>query len=208
MYPLAAAMNYRPPMLRQSPDPEAYKDWHIPFSQAQITLREAYSSLSSMGAKQHDIPLRVQLVEHPRFHLPGINIFHGAVDLITHDYIHILLGRGLLPEDEAFVIGFTMGSTKMVTTLEENLYVLASKYFYPKGFRFGDAETCIFKNATRLGHVSVCQALDKIDFTKYLESSLQDIRQSIGLEGDVLLGYYRSEMMRYPQFKGTQRLLL
>jgi hypothetical protein len=40
----------------------------------------------------------IQLVENPRFNLPGIDLFHGAVDLATHDAIHILLGRGLLPK--------------------------------------------------------------------------------------------------------------
>jgi hypothetical protein len=102
-------------------EPLTWKDWHIPFSRDQITLREAKESLAALGAKQEDIPLMIQLVENPRFNLPGIDLFHGAVDLATHDAIHILLGRGLLPKDEAFVIGFTMGSTDQVTTMEENL---------------------------------------------------------------------------------------
>ncbi len=197
-----------PVVLGRSLNPESYKDWHIPFSQDDITLREAHASLALLGAKQEDIPLRVQLVENPRFHIPGINIFHGAVALSTHDYIHILLGRGLLPEDEAFVIGFTMGSTGKVTTLEEYLYALASKYFYPKGYQFGDAEICIFKNATKLGHVSDCQALDKVDYAKYLDWTLRDIRHDIGLESGLLLAYYRAEQKRYPQLKGCLRLLL
>lgn len=104
--------------------PLSYKDWHIPFSQDQITLRDAKQSLAALGAKQKDIPLLVQLVENPRYDIPGIEVFHGAVDVATHDSIHIILGRGLLPKDEAFVIGFTMGSTNKVTTLEERLYTL------------------------------------------------------------------------------------
>ena len=117
-----------------------WKDWHIPFSRDQITLREAKASLAALGAKQEEIPLMIQLVENPRYNIPGINLFHGAVDLATHDSIHILLGRGLLPKDEAFVIGFTMGSTDQVTTMEETLYALFSKHLYPKVYQFKNEE--------------------------------------------------------------------
>ena len=184
-----------------------YKDWHIPFSQDQITLREAKASLAALGAKQPDIPLMVQLVENPRFDIPGIDIFHGAVDIATHDSIHIILGRGLLPKDEAFVIGFTMGSTNKVTTLEETLYALISKYLYPKVYQFKGDEIHIFKDATKLGYISDCRPLDKIDYDKYLDWTLQDIRRDIHLECDLILAYYAIEQKRYPKSKASQRLL-
>ena len=57
----------------------------------------------------------MRLLENPKYHLPGVTLFHGAVDLDMHDRIDIALGRGLLTAiDEAFTIGFTMGSTKRV----------------------------------------------------------------------------------------------
>ena len=186
----------------------SYKDWHIPFSKGDLTLREARASLSALGARQEDIPLMVQLVENPRFDIPGIDIFHGAVDIQTHDCIHILLGRGLLPKDEAFVIGFTMGSTNKVTTLEENLYALASRYLYPKVYQFNDDEIRIFKDATKLGYISDCQPLDEIDYEKYLDWKLREIRQDINLENDLILAYYGIEKKRYPQSKASQRLLV
>jgi len=188
--------------------PVSYKDWHIPFSKDDLTLREARASLSALGAKQNDIPLMVQLVENPRFDIPGIDIFHGAVDIKTHDCIHILLGRGLLPKDEAFVIGFTMGSTNKVTTLEENLYTLFSKYLYPKVYQFDDEAIRIFKDATKLGYISDCQPLDGIDYEKYLDWKLRDVRRDIGLEGELILAYYLIEKKRYPQSKASQRLLV
>ena len=184
-----------------------WKDWHIPFLRDEITLGEARASLSELGAKQEDIPLMIQLVENPRFDLPGIDIFHGAVDLATHDSIHILLGRGLLTKDEAFVIGFTMGSTNKVTTLEEHLYGLFSKHLYPKVYQFKEEEIRIFKDATKLGYISDCQPLDKIDYAKYLDWKLSDTRKDIGLESDLILAYYRIEQRRYPKSKASQRLL-
>ena len=184
-----------------------WTDWHIPFSQDQLTLREAKANLARLGAKQEEIPLMIQLVENPRYHIPGFKFFHGAVDLATHDSIHILLGRGLLAKDEAFVIGFTMGSTDQVTTLEENLYALFAKHLYPKVFQFQDEEIRIFKDASKLGFISSCRPLDQVDYTKYLDWNLGAIRADIGLEEDLILAYYRIEQKRYPDSKASQRLL-
>jgi hypothetical protein len=184
-----------------------WTEWHIPFSRGQITLREAHEDMSKLGARQEDIPLMIQLVENPRFDLPGFDLFHGAVDLKTHDYIHILLGRGLLADDEAFVIGFTMGSTDQVTTMEENLYSLVSRYLYPKVYQFNQEAIRVFKDATKLGYISACRRLDHIRYEEYLDWKLHDIRGEIGLESDLLLAYYRIEKRRYPGSKASQRLL-
>jgi len=190
-----------------TPEAPSWEDWHIPYSQDQLTLREAKESLARLGARQEEIPLMVQLVENPRFDLPGIDFFHGAVDLKTHDAIHILLGRGLLTKDEAFVIGFTMGSTDKVTTLEENLYAMAAKHFYPKAFQFDDDDIRIFKDASKLGYISDCRPLDQIDYDRFLDWKLRDLRAEVGLESDLLLACYRIEQKRHPDAKASRRLL-
>src|SRR5712691_6681675 len=95
------------------------RDWFMPLSCADKTLREVSASLREIGLKQGDIPYLVRFVENPQFDLPLVDIFHGATSLETHDYLHVILGRGLLPKDEAFVIGFSMGSTGKVSTTEE-----------------------------------------------------------------------------------------
>lgn len=46
------------------------------------------------------------LLENPDSPLP----FAGKIDLYRHDCLHLLLERGLSVEDEAFVVGFTMGN--------------------------------------------------------------------------------------------------
>ena len=138
-----------------------------------MTLNQAYSQLDEFGLEQDDVPLIIQLVENPKFDLPGIDIFHGATNLETHDYIHILLGRGVMIKDEAFVLGFTMGSSNRVTTTEERLFSFITKYVYPKDYRFTDEDLHIFKDAVRLGFVSDCQSLAKVDYKKYLDWPLQ-----------------------------------
>jgi hypothetical protein len=149
----------------------------------------------------------VQLVENPRFELPGVEIFSGAADLRKHDLLHIVLGRGLLPKDEAFVLGFTMGSTNRVGELEETLFTLIARYLYPKTYRFGDEDVEVYKDAVRLAYISDCQALAKADLESMLEWPLGRIRGAVGVEEDLLRSYYAIEARRYPKSAESQRLL-
>jgi len=185
----------------------SYKQWYVPYLQDALTLRQAHQSMSLVRAGQEEIPLMVQLVENPKYQFPGFRVFHGAVDLLQHDYIHIALGRGLLEKDEAFVIGFTMGSTKKVTTTEEKLYSLIAQYLYPKVYQFAGQDMEIFRDAVHLGYISGCEPLDEFDFSPYLDVPLRDLRATLGLESELILAYYGIEKTRYPDSVESQRLL-
>jgi len=187
--------------------PEAWRKWHIPLSRDRTTLAAGYESLSAISLRQREVPLMVQLVENPRFDLPGIEIFSGATNLRTHDYLHILLGRGLLPKDEAFVLGFTMGSTNRVGSLEETLFTLIARYLYPKSYRFDDEDVAVYKDAVRLGYISDCKPLAGIRFGPMMDWPLARIRKAVGLEADFLRAYYAIEARRYPKSVESQRLL-
>jgi len=185
--------------------PEKVREWFISINEEEITLGEAFSSMKAIALEQGSIPLVVQLAENPRFDLPGVDIFSGATDLETHDYIHILLGRGVLPKDEAFVLGFTMGSTNRVGTIEEKLYGLFTQYLYPKHYRFADDDFQVYKDAVRLGYISDCQPLDSIDYQALGHLSLKEAREWVGIEPDLLKAYYRIEARRYPATFESQR---
>lgn len=183
------------------------RQWRIGLDRRDLTLRQAYTELRAIGLAQADVPLMVQLVENPKFDLPGFDFFHGATDLTTHDRIHILLGRGLLQKDEAFVIGFTMGSTDRVSHNEERLYGLISKHLYPKAYRFTDDDLRVFRDAVRLGYVSDCQPLHAADYEPLLDLPLEEARRALGIETDLLRAYYAIERRRYPDSPESQRLL-
>lgn len=187
--------------------PEHVKKWFIPISETDMTLRQAAVQMQAIALDQEDIPLVIQLVENPEYDLPGVDIFSGATDLETHDFIHLLLGRGVLPKDEAFVLGFTMGSTNRVGQLEERLYGLFTKYLYPKHYRFTDDDFQVYKDAVRLGYVSDCTPLDKADYHALLDLSLAQAREALGIEADLLQAYYGIEKRRYPGVFECQRLL-
>lgn len=187
--------------------PEHVRNWNIPLSDDHLTLGDAFAKMQAISLEQEDIPLIVQLVENPRYDLPGIDLFRGATDLRTHDYIHLLLGRGVLPKDEAFVLGFTMGSTNRVTTTEKRLYTFVTRYLYPKVYRMSDQDVEVYKDAVKLGYVSDCQQLNKVTFEDYDHLTLAQAREAIGIEVDLLKAYYAIEKKRYPDSLESQRLI-
>lgn len=183
-----------------------WRDWIVPLSVEGVTLKEILDSAAHVMAGQDDIPLVIQLIENPKFDIPGIDLFNGAVDIQTHDCIHALLGRGLLPKDEAFVIGFTMGSTNRVTQTEEKLFSLAAKYLYPGPYKFSDEEIQIFKDAVRLGYISDCKSLDKINYAEYMDWDINKLRDELGIEKNLLKAYFEIEIKRHPDSITSQRL--
>lgn len=187
--------------------PEALQHWFIPLSEERKTLREAYQDMQTIGYEQEAIPLIIQVVENPKYALPGLHIFSGQTDLETHDYIHLILGRGVLPKDEAFVLGFTMGSTHRMHLLEENLYGIFSRFLYPRDYRFNDEDFQVYKHAVRLAYISDCLALDEVDYTALLDKPLGEIRRELGIESDLLKAYYQIEKKRYPDAPECRRLL-
>jgi hypothetical protein len=186
---------------------ERVRHWHVPLARTEISLSAAHAGIQSLGLQQDDVPFIVQLVENPRYDLPGFHVFNGAVDLRTHDLLHILLGRGLLPKDEAFVIGFTMGSTDRVSQTEERLFAFFSKYLYPREYRFTDDDLRVFRDAVRLGFVSDCDALSETDLDRVAELPLREARRALGIEDDLLRAYFAIEKRRYPASFESARLL-
>ncbi len=185
----------------------SYKDWHIPLSEEGMTLEQAFANIQAMGLKQEQIPFLIQLVENPDFDLPGFDLFHGATSLKTHDLLHVILGRGLLAKDEAFVIGFTMGSSNRVSGLEEKLYSLITKYLYPRQYRFSDSDLAVYKDAVRLGFISDCTPLSEVDFEPLMPLTLKEVRRTLGIEDALLSAYFQIEKNRYPDAQECQRLL-
>ncbi len=195
-----------------TPDGKKFSDflktWITKLADDEKTLRQAYESLMSIGNSQDEVPLIVKLTENPKFHFGGLGFFKGRVTLQQHDYIHILLGRGLTLMDEAFVIGFTMGSTDRVSSSEQNLFGMINQLLYPKAYRFKEDGMKVFHDAVALAYVSDCLPLEEVDFEALLDLALRDVRKAVGLEVDLLQAYYRIEARRYPDCEASQRLLL
>ncbi|CBL45885.1 Hypothetical protein HDN1F_23020 [gamma proteobacterium HdN1] len=194
-------------MARVLPSVKSYRDWHVPWQWGDVSLREGLAYLATLAARAEEIPLLVRLIENPRYRIPGVTLFHGAVDLRQHDCIHLLLGRGLLSKDEAFVIGFTMGSTGEVSSVEESVFCKIARHLYPRIYRFDQEDESIFRDAVKLGAISRCEPLDRADFRPLLDVSLDEARRVLGIERELIEAYYRVEQRRFPEDRTSARLI-
>ena len=178
-------------------------DWHVPLSKGGITLNKGLRSMQSFKLESEDVPLIIKLVENPKY---DVGLFAGNVSLHNHDCIHLLLGRGLRVKDEAFVIGYTMGSTKKMPRWRRNLYMFCAKYLFPKGCKFGEEERFVFNMGVKAG--SLCSAdLSQVDFKKLKNKKLKTVRQILGIEKEFIRDIYKIEKKLFPNSEESQRLL-
>jgi hypothetical protein len=183
-----------------------WKKWVINLSEEDMTVREALEFQMKAGsADQVNIPLIVKLIENPRYNIPYITIFDGAVNLYEHDIIHVLLGRGMLQKDEAFIIGFTMGSSNKMSTLQKRFYTLIAKFLYPKYYKFNCEDVEVFKKGAHLGYVSDCTPLNEVNYKELMDLTIKEAREKVGLDVDLLKAYYKSEKLKYSNDLASQR---
>ena len=176
--------------------------WHIRLGR-EIKLGGAKKTMENFALAQEEVPLVIKLTENPKYFTS--RLFTGAVDLFTHDCIHIILGRGLLVKDEAFVIGYTMGSAKKMKRWRRNLFMWVCKYLYPEGYKFGEEERFIFYSGVMAG--SKCGVdHSTVKFDRLLDYDLKDIRLLLGVDENLLRCYYCTEKKLFKDIE-SQRLL-
>lgn len=174
-----------------------YKEWHLPLSEGDITVGDALSSLSIHTATSPKIPWIVRLCENPKYNWINNDIFPGAVDIDVHDIIHVLLGRGLMPKDEAFVIGYTMGSTQRMTNWRKLLFMGISSFIYPSPYRFDNECERVFEWGMRCGEL--CKVdLSKICAEDIIDKPINLVRNIYGINVDMLNRQYTKEATEYP----------
>jgi len=184
-----------------------YKKWHIPIDKDDILIKDALIDMELYSNKQFEVPIIVQIIENPKFKIPGLTFIEGSIGLKEHDIVHILLGRGMLELDESFVIGFTMGSSNKVSDIGEHFFSLISEYLYPNSWKMDNEEIEVFKDSIKLGFISDCTEINKIDFSSLLEMTIKDAREKVGIEKSLIKAYYEIEKKRYPNFIESQRLI-
>jgi hypothetical protein len=169
-----------------------------------MTLGDVLATLP--GVSEKDLPEVLYKYEDPN----SPQAFVGAVQLAHHDVIHILLGRGLLDQDEAFVLGFTMGTCKEGAPrnqVSEMIEVLTSQY--PEPYRIPNQKSLAFElGVTCAESMSGCKnifdvALESEEFKKM---SLGELRQLLGIDIDILKNTYRKEAAQIPDSIESARL--
>jgi hypothetical protein len=180
--------------------------WHVPLFSNGGRLKSALSQMVDWRLDAKDVPFFIRLFENPSSPLCEFGIMPGCVNLFAHDCIHILLGRGILPKDEAFVIGFTMGSTKRMNWFREKVFLFIARWLYPEGYKFHNEERQIFNLGLIAG--KKCDTdLTKVNFEKMGSWKMSAIRTRLGVDTKFIKICYLLEKKAYPNSKESQRLL-
>ena len=171
------------------------------FDTANLTLKQAYAALE--GDQETDIPFLVWLLENPDSPLA----LPGKIYLQNHDYIHILLGREQSAQDEAFVIGFTMGNDSKTNWLHLAIFKLFAKFLYPKIYRFSNAELQVFKLGFAYGRKLKTKHLNEFDFQSYQNETIASIRQKLGIRADEIMFLQCFESWLIPNSETSKKLV-
>lgn len=178
----------------------SWRDWFPGLDNDDRTLREVLAELPA--APPTAIPWVVRLFENPR----GWLRLHGAVDLAHHDMIHVLLGRGLLDQDEAFVIGYTMGSTKRVSWVERLVFKAVVSGVYPKPYRIPWRTLAAYDLGLEAGRRSSLTNVHLAVGEQWLDRPLGETRRALGIDTGFLRGCYARERETLPDTRASQRL--
>lgn len=178
----------------------AWRRWSPGLDNDDLTLREVLATLPA--APPNAIPWIVRLFENPR----GWLRLHGAVDLAHHDRIHVLLGRGLLGQDEAFVIGFTMGSTKRLSRFEQAFFKFVAAFVYPEPYRIPRPMLAAYDLGVEAGREIGVPDIHRAVGDDRLDRPLGDVRRALGIDTAKLRDFYARERAALPGTAASQRL--
>lgn len=180
--------------------PQGWRQWNPGLDNADKTLREVLGTLP--GNKQLEISPIIRAFENPKSPIA----FSGAISLARHDLVHIVLGRGLLSQDEAFVIGFTMGTSKRISRLESWIFQKITKFLYPRPYNFNDNDLKAFRLGLWEGEKSDVMEIFNMPIEDYMDTPLKTIREMVGLDVEHLRKVYKYERMLLPNTEVSNRL--
>lgn len=175
-------------------------DWNPGLDNGHRKLADVLATLP--GAEQADIHWLVRLIENPRSPLA----FPGQISLARHDALHILLGRGLNNQDEAFVIGFTMGSARITKQWHCRLYCWIARHLYPPAYRFKPEHQQVFELGLGQGWKHPVQDVHLVPIEKMLEDTVDMVRERTGIKVHDLHAAYRHEQILVPHTHESARL--
>ena len=178
----------------------AWWEWFPGLNNDARTLRDVLDELPA--APPAAIPWVVRLFENDQ----GWLRLHGAVNLEHHDMIHVLLGRGLLDQDEAFVIGFTMGSTKSVSRLERWFFKCAVSRLYPEPYRISRKILASYDLGLEAGREFGIKDLHRRLHRGMLDRPLGETRRALEIDTNRLRQVYAREREALPGTLASLRL--
>ena len=179
---------------------EAWRAWNPGLDNDHLSLQEVYDSLP--GADPECIHFLVRLLENPASPVA----LPGAASLKRHDCIQIALGRGLLGQDESFVIGYTMGTSKDIWDAQVWAFKKIARHLYPGIYRMSDGDLLAFDLGFGVGVMSRVRRIYDFPLEDHMAENLGALRHRIGIRKERLRAIYRHEQILLPHSVERRRL--
>ncbi|MCU0718397.1 MAG: hypothetical protein MUC83_01740 [Pirellula sp.] len=174
--------------------------WYPGLKQDSQTVQDVINTMPSVAASK--IPWIIKLLENPESPFR----FRGAVSLGDHDVLHVLLGRGLQDQDEAFVIGFAMGTAKKSSPIQRRILRFVLGRVYPEPYRIPGSLLPAFDLGFACGRETGTKDLYKLRLDSLLGKTVRQARIECGLDTEILKRYFRAEQLSIPMTVASVRL--
>ena len=173
-----------------------WRDWSPGLDNGERTLQSVFDGMPSANADEID--QMVRLLENPAspYTVPSIS------RLRHNDCIRILLGRGLLNQDEAFVLGYAMGTAR--DHLDEEpvqLFRHAARLLNKTPYRMTDNDLTAFDLAFEFGNRSEYRNICGFDFDGAMELNTGDVRDMLDIDVKALKAVFRKNACCFPATK-------
>lgn len=180
-----------------------WSDWQPGLDTDDMTLGAVLATMPKSDAE--DVPEIVRRYENPE----SPEALPGAIALDRHDCLHVILGRGLHVQDEAFVIGATMGAASDITAGVLDRFAEISTTLYPPVWRFKPEHMASFRLGTGFALDNMPGAdlhLIPFETPPYQVRKVADLRKDLGLVKAEMRAYYRREELLVPGTRASRRL--
>ncbi|WP_420324760.1 hypothetical protein [Mameliella sp.] len=180
-----------------------WDEWSPGLDTDDMTLAEVLATMPA--AEAEDVPEIIRKYENPE----SPDALPGAISLARHDCIHVLLGRGLHVQDEAFIIGATMGAASDITDEAVDTFIHVSTTLYPKVWQFSPEHIPSY----RLGVGYSIDNLPNRDLhlvpleeDPWQSMTVREVRRHFGIVKEELRAYFRKAELLVPGTRASRRL--
>ena len=180
-----------------------WDEWSPGLDTDTMTLAEVLATLPA--ADPAEVPEIIKRYENPE----SPEALPGAISLPRHDCIHVLVGRGLHVQDEAFVIGATMGAASDITDEHIETFIRVSTQEYPKHWRFEEAHIASYNLGVGFAQDNLRNKdlhLIPLEGPEWQAKTVAQARRDLGIVKEELRAYFRKAELLVPGTPASRRL--
>ncbi|MEM9342894.1 MAG: hypothetical protein AAGA87_07595 [Pseudomonadota bacterium] len=180
-----------------------WDEWNPGLDTDDQTLAEVLATLPAANAD--DVPEVIKKYENPE----SPDALPGAITLARHDCIHVLLGRGLHVQDEAFILGATMGAASDITGEIVEFFIKVSTTEYPKHWRFEEEHIASYRLGVGFAMDNLRNAdlhLTPLEEEPWQSKTVRQARTDLGIVKEELRAYFRKAELLVPGTRASRRL--